>query len=185
MAGNIKTIGVVGTGVIGSSWIGLFLAKGLQVLVSDPGPGAEQKLADYLHSIWPQLERSGLSPGASLSNYKFIGSSLEGHYESLDFVQEVCYAYPRNNAEVLITKRTCQNESTSRTRLLQKLTKELDPRLSLHLRHQVYLPPNSSKIARRTQVVSLLDIRLTHLISCHWLKLFQILVRVRSISSLH
>ncbi|KUJ20703.1 uncharacterized protein LY89DRAFT_730720 [Mollisia scopiformis] len=88
MAATIKTVGVVGTGVIGSSWVGLFLAKGLHVLVSDPGDGAEKELSNHLENIWPLLERIGLSPGASLSNYTFVGSSLAGHFEKLDFVQE-------------------------------------------------------------------------------------------------
>ncbi|GJN66057.1 hypothetical protein PLICBS_000073 [Purpureocillium lilacinum] len=85
---TIKTVGVVGTGVIGASWTGLFLAHGLHVLVSDPAPGAEKKLADYLKSIWPTLEGVGLARNASLSNYKFVGSSLEEHYAEVDFVQE-------------------------------------------------------------------------------------------------
>jgi 3-hydroxyacyl-CoA dehydrogenase len=98
MAAAIKTVGVVGTGVIGSGWVGLFLAKGLRVLVSDPGDGAGQKLSDHLKTIWPLLERNGLAQGASLSNYKFVGSSLAGHYESLDFVQEV---HPSTIIEVM------------------------------------------------------------------------------------
>ncbi|KAK8205265.1 hypothetical protein M8818_004977 [Zalaria obscura] len=88
MAQSIKTVGVVGTGVIGASWTGLFLAHGLNVLVSDPAPGAEENLDAHLKSIWPVLERLGLSPGASLENYKFVGKSLKGHYHRVDFVQE-------------------------------------------------------------------------------------------------
>ena len=38
MASNIKTIGVIGTGIIGSSWTALFLAKGMKALVSDQAP---------------------------------------------------------------------------------------------------------------------------------------------------
>ena len=89
MSGKISTVGVVGTGVIGASWIGLFLAKGLKVLVSDPGPGAEEKLASYLETIWPTLEKIGLAPNASLNNYRFVGTSLEARYAELDYVQEV------------------------------------------------------------------------------------------------
>lgn len=85
----IKTVGVVGTGVIGASWTGLFLSRGLKVFVSDPGPGAEEKLAAYLQSIWPDLEKIGLAPGASLDNYKFVGPSLKGYYDQVEFIQEV------------------------------------------------------------------------------------------------
>lgn len=88
----IKTVGVVGTGVIGSSWTGLFLAQGFKVLVSDPAPGSEQKLSQYLQNIWPDLKKLGLADGASLDNYKFVGSSMKDHYSELDFVQEVLTA---------------------------------------------------------------------------------------------
>ena len=89
MASNIATVGVCGTGVIGASWTGLFLSKGMQVLVSDPAPGAKEKLDAHLKEIWPALERIGLGPGASLSNYKFVGASLDDHLDQVDFVQEV------------------------------------------------------------------------------------------------
>ncbi|MCJ1310975.1 hypothetical protein MMC25_004644 [Agyrium rufum] len=88
MASTIRTVGVVGTGVIGSSWAGLFLSKGLRVLVSDPAPGAREKLEMYLEKIWPDLERSGLTPGALKSNYSFVGPSLDDHLGEVDFVQE-------------------------------------------------------------------------------------------------
>ncbi|KAF5664489.1 3-hydroxyacyl dehyrogenase [Fusarium heterosporum] len=84
----IKTVGVVGTGIIGASWIGLFLAHGLRVLVADPGPGAEKKLAQYLEKIWPTLQELGLSQEASLKNYEFVGPSLDERYADVDFVQE-------------------------------------------------------------------------------------------------
>ena len=48
MASNIKTVGLVGTGVIGLSWSALFLAKGMKISVSDRAPGAEGKLDAYL-----------------------------------------------------------------------------------------------------------------------------------------
>ncbi|KAK5705766.1 hypothetical protein LTR17_021401 [Elasticomyces elasticus] len=88
MTGSIRTVGVVGTGVIGASWTGLFLANGLKVLVSDPAPNAEEKLVAYLNSIWPTLREIGLAQNASLANYRFVGASIEAHYGELDFVQE-------------------------------------------------------------------------------------------------
>ncbi|KAI5195015.1 putative hydroxyacyl-CoA dehydrogenase [Aureobasidium subglaciale] len=84
----IKTVGIVGTGVIGASWTGLFLANGLRVLVSDPAPGAEQKLDKYLQTVWPDLKKIGLASSASLNNYQFVGTSLKDHYSKIDFLQE-------------------------------------------------------------------------------------------------
>ncbi|GFP58758.1 L-carnitine dehydrogenase [Trichoderma asperellum] len=85
---SIRTVGVVGTGVIGASWTGLFLAHGLKVIVSDPAPGAERQLSDYLHSIWPTLEKQKRSPHAALTNYRFVGASIKDHFANVDFVQE-------------------------------------------------------------------------------------------------
>ncbi len=39
---GIKTIGVVGVGVIGASWTALFLYKGFKVKVYDPYPIDEE-----------------------------------------------------------------------------------------------------------------------------------------------
>ncbi|KAJ9298232.1 hypothetical protein DTO271G3_3837 [Paecilomyces variotii] len=84
----IKTVGVVGTGVIGASWTALFLANGLRVLVSDPAPGAKDRLITYLNTVWPVLERLHLRPGASISNWTFVGESLGDACAEVDFIQE-------------------------------------------------------------------------------------------------
>lgn len=84
-----KVVGVIGTGTIGSSWTALFLAHGLQVLVSDPASGAEETLAAHLKAVWPTMEKLGLAEGASLNNYRFVGASLEKYYGEVDFIQEV------------------------------------------------------------------------------------------------
>ncbi|KAF2092462.1 hypothetical protein NA57DRAFT_50267 [Rhizodiscina lignyota] len=87
MASAIKTVGVLGTGVIGSSWTTLFLSRGLKVIVSDPAPGAQQHLDDFIKRAWPSMQRIGLSADASPSNYKFV-DDLANHLDDVDFVQE-------------------------------------------------------------------------------------------------
>lgn len=89
MVTAIKTVGVVGTGVIGASWTALFLGHGLRVLVSDPAAGAEEHLMKYLKDVWPVVERLGLAKNAAISNCKFVGKDIYEHCEELDFVQEV------------------------------------------------------------------------------------------------
>jgi 3-hydroxyacyl-CoA dehydrogenase len=83
----IRRITVVGTGVIGASWSALFLAKGLEVVATDPAPNAEAALKKFVASAWRALTRLGLSPGASQSNLKFT-SDLANALASADFVQE-------------------------------------------------------------------------------------------------
>jgi carnitine 3-dehydrogenase len=80
-------IGIVGTGVIGASWCAYFLAKGFDVVASDPADEAEERLRRLVEHYWPTLETLGLSKGASLQRLTFennLGKALA----EVDFVQE-------------------------------------------------------------------------------------------------
>jgi len=60
-ATDIRTITVVGTGAIGASWAALALARGFEVVATDPAAGAEQALRD---TVTLRLTELGLSrPG--------------------------------------------------------------------------------------------------------------------------
>ena len=83
----IRRVTVIGTGVIGASWTALYLAKGLEVVATDPAPGAEARLRDFVANAWPALERLGLAPGASQANLTFT-SDLPEALANADFVQE-------------------------------------------------------------------------------------------------
>ena len=83
----IRRIAIVGTGVIGASWAALFLAKGLEVVATDPAPGAEQRLREFVAKAWPALERLGLADGAAQSKLEFNADLAEA-LKGVDFVQE-------------------------------------------------------------------------------------------------
>jgi 3-hydroxyacyl-CoA dehydrogenase len=83
----IRRIAIIGTGVIGASWTSLFLAKGLQVVATDPAPNAEASLRKFVETAWPALKRLGLSPRASQSNLKFT-ADLAQAVAGVDLVQE-------------------------------------------------------------------------------------------------
>src|SRR5882762_6049875 len=83
----IRRIAIIGTGVIGASWSSLFLAKGLQVVATDPAPNAEAALRKFVETAWPALKRLGLSPGASQSNLTFT-ADLAKALSGADLVQE-------------------------------------------------------------------------------------------------
>ncbi|KAE8331394.1 hypothetical protein BDV39DRAFT_218717 [Aspergillus sergii] len=102
---DIKTVAIIGTGVIGASWTALFLARGLKVLVTDPAPNAEKNLETYLNAQWPTLTQIGLNEGASLTNYTFV-DSLDSHFDEIDFIQEVPSPLIKNGPERLEFKRT-------------------------------------------------------------------------------
>ena len=82
-----RRIAIIGTGVIGASWTALYLAKGLQVVATDPAPNAEAALTKFVDTAWPALKRLGLSPGASQSNLKFTAAMAQA-VSGVDLVQE-------------------------------------------------------------------------------------------------
>jgi 3-hydroxyacyl-CoA dehydrogenase len=83
----IRRIAIVGTGVIGASWAALFLARGLEVIATDPAPNAEKNLREYIDNAWPALEKLGLARGASKERLS-VTAKLSDALEGVDLVQE-------------------------------------------------------------------------------------------------
>src|SRR5258708_23260635 len=83
----VRRIAIVGTGVIGASWAALYLARGFDVVATDPGPKAEANLRKYINEAWSDLTAIGLSPGASRDRLIFA-SSLQGAVAGADLIQE-------------------------------------------------------------------------------------------------
>jgi carnitine 3-dehydrogenase len=83
----IRTIGIVGCGVIGGSWAAHYLARGYDVVATDPAEGAERKLRQHVRSCWPALMELGLQPGATPDRLSFA-SDLAVVASGADFVQE-------------------------------------------------------------------------------------------------
>lgn len=84
---EVKSIGIVGTGVIGASWAAFYLSRGFDVRATDPADGAEGRLRDLVASYWPTLEQLGLTTGASQDRLTF-GTDLAEILSGVDFVQE-------------------------------------------------------------------------------------------------
>src|SRR6201988_2244344 len=83
----IHRIAIVGTGVIGASWAAQYLARGFDVVATDPAPNAEANLRQYVDEAWPALSEIGLSPGASRDRLSFTINMKEALSQA-DFVQE-------------------------------------------------------------------------------------------------
>jgi 3-hydroxyacyl-CoA dehydrogenase len=83
----IRRIAIVGTGVIGASWAAEFLAKGFDVVATDPAPNAEANLRKYVDTAWPSLTARGLTRGASRERLSFT-PDLKNALSNADFVQE-------------------------------------------------------------------------------------------------
>src|SRR5262249_46103724 len=74
----IRRIAIVGTGVIGASWAAQYLARGLDVIATDPGLHAETNLRAYIDAAWPALTQIGLTAGASRDRLSFTTGREDG-----------------------------------------------------------------------------------------------------------
>jgi 3-hydroxyacyl-CoA dehydrogenase len=83
----VHRIAIVGTGVIGASWAAYYLARGIDVVATDPGPQAEANLRKYVDDAWPLLTQVGLSAGASRDRLTFNPDMSRALAEA-DWVQE-------------------------------------------------------------------------------------------------
>jgi carnitine 3-dehydrogenase len=83
----VKTVAIVGAGVIGGGWAAHFLRMGYDVVAWDPGAGSAARLVGLVDSAWPSLERLGLAEGASPDRLTFA-DTLQGALAVADFVQE-------------------------------------------------------------------------------------------------
>lgn len=83
----IRRVAVVGTGVIGASWAAQFLARGLDVIATDPAPNAEADLRKYVDEAWKALTTIGLSAEASRKRLAFTADMQEAVSQA-DLVQE-------------------------------------------------------------------------------------------------
>jgi 3-hydroxyacyl-CoA dehydrogenase/DNA-binding beta-propeller fold protein YncE len=83
----IHRIAIVGTGVIGASWAAQYLARGFDVIATDPAPNAEVNLRKYIDEAWPALTEIGLLKGASRDRLSFTTNMKEA-LSRADFVQE-------------------------------------------------------------------------------------------------
>src|SRR2546430_1492536 len=83
----IRRIAIVGTGVIGASWAAQYLARGFDVVATDPAPNAEANLRKYVDEAWPDLTNIGLSGGAARDRLSFTTNMNEALSQA-DLVQE-------------------------------------------------------------------------------------------------
>jgi len=83
----VRRVAVVGTGTIGASWATHYLARGFDVVATDPGPGAEAALRSYVEEAWGTATAIGLTPGASVDRLSFTADMRQAA-AGADFIQE-------------------------------------------------------------------------------------------------
>jgi carnitine 3-dehydrogenase len=82
-----RQIAIVGTGTIGASWAAHYLARGFDVVATDPAPGAESALRSYVDAAWDAASTLGLAAGASRERLRFT-TDLREAVADAGFVQE-------------------------------------------------------------------------------------------------
>ncbi len=84
---EVMRLALIGTGVIGAGWAARCLARGIDVVASDPAPDAEAKLRAAIDNAWPAVEKIHVTPGGAPGTLSFAGG-VEAAVEGADFVQE-------------------------------------------------------------------------------------------------
>jgi 3-hydroxyacyl-CoA dehydrogenase len=96
----VRTIAVVGAGIVGASWAAYFLARGFAVRANDTRADGEAFVRDYIAKAWPTLERFGLARGADPTRWSFHRTPAEATAGS-DFVQESVFERVELKQQVL------------------------------------------------------------------------------------
>ena len=78
---------VVGAGVIGAGWTATLLARGVQVVATDPGAGAHDRLVGAVRACWPTMRLLGAQDDAPLDLLSFTPDPAEAVAQA-DLVQE-------------------------------------------------------------------------------------------------
>jgi carnitine 3-dehydrogenase len=83
----VRTIAVVGCGLIGSSWAAYYLARGFEVIATDPSADAETRLRKMVAEFWPGVERADAAPRTWRERLTFEKDAAKAA-EKADFIQE-------------------------------------------------------------------------------------------------
>lgn len=84
---GIHRVAVIGSGTIGASWAALFLSRGLEVVVSDPAPGAAEATQRLIDAAWPILAELGGEGWIDPRSWRFEPDPVKA-VEGVHFVQE-------------------------------------------------------------------------------------------------
>jgi len=83
----VRRVAIVGAGAVGASWAAFYLARGYDVIATDPDSGAEANLRRAIDAAWPALKALGISPKGSPEHLSFTPSVAAG-VSGADFIQE-------------------------------------------------------------------------------------------------
>jgi carnitine 3-dehydrogenase len=83
----IRTVGLLGGGVIGAGWAARAVLNGLDAVICDPDPDAERKIAEVIDNARLALSRLTLAPLPRAGTWRVV-RTVEEAAAPADFVQE-------------------------------------------------------------------------------------------------
>ena len=83
----IRTVGLLGGGVIGAGWAARVVLNGIDAVICDPDPDAERKVGEVIENARLALSRLTLAPLPRPGNWRVVRTLAEAA-ASADFVQE-------------------------------------------------------------------------------------------------
>ena len=87
-AAEVHRVAALGGGLIGRSWVTLFLAAGKSVTVFDPDPATETRIKDAIETSWPVLRQLGLAQSDGFDGELVVVDDPRAAVDGADFVQE-------------------------------------------------------------------------------------------------
>jgi len=84
---EIKTVAIVGTGVIGAGWAARLLHRGIDVIATNPRESAEEEIREVVANAEAALERV-ISVPADKKGKLFFTPNLKEAVEKADYIQE-------------------------------------------------------------------------------------------------
>ena len=84
---KVKTVGLIGGGVIGSAWAARLLINGIDVNLYDPAEGVERRIHDVLDNALRAYRAMTLAPVDVRGRLSLV-DSIEAAVSDADFVQE-------------------------------------------------------------------------------------------------
>lgn len=101
--GQVRSVGIVGTGSVGASWAALFLACGLEVYACNPDPAAEAQARAFIDEAWPSLlALREMPPDTPVPGHKLVFvESLQRLAQVADVLQENAPEHPELKAQIL------------------------------------------------------------------------------------
>lgn len=74
-----KRIGLVGAGSVGCGWASVYIARGYDVVASDPAPDAEKRARAFIADTWNALRKLGVAKATSFPSEKlsFVPTAAE------------------------------------------------------------------------------------------------------------